>query len=98
MTWETYITNESLDFNILNENLNFTWSLNLDLKWVETLTTRDHLEIFTIKDNSFYINQDTFSYLFILILVWVLLMKSLIKISQFFFNIWFSITTWKKQK
>jgi len=77
------------------EILTTSWSLDLNFSWTWILT-RDHLELLKIKDNSFYVNQDTFSYLLVLVVVWVLLMKTLIKIFIVFFMVWFKLVNWVK--
>lgn len=61
------------------------------------ITTRDYLEIVVFKEWNYYINQDTFSYLIVLILLAILLMKTLIKLFvwPFLFFLW-NQRLWKK--
>ena len=59
--------------------------------------TRDFLQLFVYTDWETLINQDTFSYLLVIVIVWILLIKTLIKIFSFFFIFGFTFTSWEKR-
>lgn len=79
---------------VLNEKINiwFSWTWNI---------TEKHFELLKIYQDSIYINYETFTFLLVVILVWLLLMVTLIKTFQYWFNLWFFLVTnekllWKK--
>lgn len=71
---------------------NYSWNLNITRSWTWELNSR-HLEIIKVYNDSYYINQDTFTYLLILIFVWVLLMRTIIKVFEITFNFGFSLSS-----
>lgn len=98
MSWETLILNDSFDINIIDPNKDIyitNEKINLSFSWTWTLTG-SHLEIFKIYDDSLYINYQTFSFLLVISLVWLLLIITLIKVFQSWFNFWFNIFNNKK--
>jgi hypothetical protein len=58
-----------------------------------TLDPKLHLELVKIYNDSYYVNQDTFTYLFILGFISILLTRSLIKYLIFVFKIGFSLSS-----
>lgn len=75
--------------------IEYSWSLDFNLSWTWNIE-KYHLELFKFYDNSIYVNYDTFTFLIVTIIIWILLMKSLIKITIVFFNYGFNIVTWYK--
>lgn len=69
------------------------------LDYIPTSTgslTIDHFEFFKIKDGSYFVNYDTFAFLLVTIVVWILLMKTLINLFLYFFNAGFILSSWSK--